>query len=157
MIFTTFILTLILSYVARAVPACGDAAPPEELYEPYEVTFDAEPIILEPAWWDTKYDNPNGDTSNVTCTSLAPGYPHFHDFPQFPYIGAAFDVKRDSCSKCWQLTDLKTRKTIVLVAIDFTPSGFKLGKNVFTAFTGGTVMPVQVEATLLTHSICGFR
>ncbi len=76
---TTFILTLILSYVARAVPACGDAAPPEELYrdeaeyyEPYEVTFDAQSIIPEPVWWDTKYDNPNGNTHNVTCSNLDP-------------------------------------------------------------------------------------
>ncbi len=158
--FTTFILTLILSYVARAVPACGDAASPEELYEPYELTFDSPPIIVFNATWDIKYDNPNGNTHNVTCSNLDPPYPHFHNIPQFPYIGAAFDVRwgPGGCLKCWKLTNLKTRRSIYLFAIDATPNGFKLGKRVFEAFTGGTV-EVKVEATLDSGppSVCGFR
>ena len=153
--FTTFIFTIILSYVARAVPTCGDAAPPEELYEPYEVTFDAQSIILSNATWDIKYDNPNGDTNNVTCSSLAPQYPHFHDFPQFPYIGAAFYIWGPTCGMCWKLTNLKTQKSIYLFAIDYNPGGFKLGKDVFTAFTGGTA-EVEVEATSISSSVCGF-
>ena len=158
---TTFILTLILSYVARAVPACGDAAPPEELYrdeaeyyEPYEVTFDAQSIIPEPVWWDTKYDNPNGNTHNVTCSNLARRHPHLDDFPDFPYIGAAFDVQKGpTCSKCWKLTNLRTHESIAFYALDNTNSGFKLGKGVFDVFIGAGVQGAKVEATVL--PICG--
>ncbi len=153
----TFILTLILSNVARAVPACGDAAPPEELYEQYEVMFDAQPIFLENATMDVKYDNWNGDTRTVTCSNLAPQFPHFHNFPQFPRIGAAFNVKQGpGCSKCWRLTDSKTRRSISLFAIDATHDGFKLGKRVFEALTGGTV-EVKVEARLVPLSVCGLH
>ncbi len=155
--FTTFILTLILSYVARAVPACGNAAPPEELYEPYEVTFDTLPILLANATWDTKYDNPNGSTHNVTCSNLAHQYPYFHNIPHWPYIGAAFDVKKGpSCSTCWKLINSKTGKSISFFAIDYTHDGFKLGKKVFHALTGGTV-EVKIEATLVPLSVCGFH
>ena len=31
---TTFILTLLLSHIACATPACGDVTSPKELYEP---------------------------------------------------------------------------------------------------------------------------
>ncbi len=162
---TTFILTLILSYVARAVPACGDAAPPEELYrdeaeyyEPYEVTFDAQSIIPEPVWWDTKYDNPNGNTHNVTCSNLAPHYPHFNKIPHWPYIGASFDVKPGrGCGKCWKLTYPKSKKSISFLAVDHTPKGFKIGKKVYTLLTGGTAEPVQVQATMVPLSVCGYK
>jgi len=154
---TTFIFTLILSYVAHAVPACGDAAPPEELYEPYEVTFDAQRILYD-VRWDTKYDYPNGDTSNVSCHNLAPLYPHFHNIPHFLLIGAAFDVKwGPSCTKCWNLTNIKTRKSIYLLAIDYTPSGFKLGKRVFDAFMGVGTVGAKVEATLALPRFCLFK
>ncbi len=152
--FTTFILTLILSYVARAVPACADAAPPEELYEPYEVTFDVGPIIFVDVGWDLKYDDPDGSTNNVTCSNLARRHPHLDDFPDFPNIGAAFDVQNGpTCSTCWKLTNLKTHESIAFLAIDNTNSGFKLGKEVFDVFIGEGVHGAKVEAALL--PICG--
>jgi len=155
--FTTFILTLILSYVARAVPACGGVVPPEELHEPYEATFDAEPIFLEIAAWDTKYDDWNGNTNSVTCSNLSHQYPHFHNLPDFPYIGASFVVKRDpGCSRCWKLTNPKTSKSIFLLDIDATKRGFKLGKKVFEGFTGETE-EMKIEAQLVSLSDCDFH
>ncbi len=144
--FTTFILTLILSYVARAVP--------EELYEPYEVTFDAQPILYDIAW-DIKYDDPHGDTENVTCSNIATQYPHFVDIPDFPYIGAAFNVKQGpSCIKCWKLTNVKTRKSMFLYSIDYTPSGFKLGKKLFDSFIGTGTVGAKVEAASISPTFC---
>jgi Cerato-platanin len=101
--YTTFIFTLLLAYVARAVPACGDVASPEDMYDPM---YDDEQLVLATykATWDDKYDNANGDTIGVVCSSLAPKYPHFKVIPHFPYIGGVSNIRGNSpnCGKCWQ-------------------------------------------------------
>ena len=40
--FTTLIFTLLLSHIARAVPACGDVASPEDQYDTYD---DGQPVL----------------------------------------------------------------------------------------------------------------
>ena len=101
--FTTLIFTLLLSHIARAMPACGDVASPEDVYD----TYDDELILATyKVTWDATYDNPNGNTNGVACSNgphgLAGAYPKFHNFPDFPYLGGAFDTKWGSanCRKC---------------------------------------------------------
>ncbi len=151
--FTTFILTLILSYVARAVPARGDAAPLEELYEPYEVTFDAQqapPVTVYDVTWDKEFDDPEGSTIKTACKQVAHCYPHFNWLHTWPYICGSFSIKKDGsgtgCASCWNLTNLRTGKSIVFTAIDSTRSGFKLGKKVFTEFDGGKLGSGKLKA-----------
>ena len=121
--FTTFIFTLLLAHAARAVPACGDVTSPEDMYDSM---YDDEQLILATGAiaCDAKYDNPNGDTKDTACPGLAHQYPHFKDFPSFPYIGATWDIKgHDSpnCGKCWKLICTTSYKFIYFTAMDTPP------------------------------------
>src|SRR6266852_780625 len=141
--FTTFIFALFLSHIARAVPACGDVDSSQDMYDAYG---DEELVIVpHKVTWDATYDNGNGDTKSVACSNgphgLASKYPHFKNFPDFPYLGGAFDTKFGSpnCGKCWKLTDKKTHRSIYFTAIDAAGDGFNIGKKAFIALNGGTV------------------
>ena len=159
--FTTFISTLLLAHIACAVPACGDAASPQELYH---TTFDDDPLVYK-VTWDATYDNSNGDTDSVACSNgpygLASSYPHFKNFPGFPYIGGAFDIKWGSpnCGKCWKLTETNTHRSIYITAIDSVApgDGFNVGKHAFIALNGGTVGSGTLEAEAIPVPIflCG--
>jgi hypothetical protein len=162
--FTTFILTLLLSHIARATPACGDVASPEELYATtYADAADGQhvlPIILYNVTWTNKYDNKNGNTKGVACPDLDHRYPHFKDFPDFPYIGAAWNVKPNNqyCGTCWNLTDLKTHKTISVAIIDSTKTGYNISKEAFDKLNGGKSGSwLQAEAKQVPPSYCGFK
>ena len=119
--FTTFIFTLLLAHAARAVPACGDVTSPEDMYDSM---YDDEQLILATGGirvaCDAKYDNPSGDTNHTACPGLALKYPHFKDFPSFPYIGATWDIRWGSpnCGKCWKLTSTTSHESIYLTAMD---------------------------------------
>jgi hypothetical protein len=145
--FTTFILTLLLSHIARATPACGDVASPEELYDPtYADAADGQhvfpPIILHNVTWATKYDNKTGSPKSGACPKLARQYPHYKDFHDFPYIGGAWNVKPDNqyCGTCWNLTDPKSKKTISLVVLDSAKTDYyNISKEAFNKLNGGLV------------------
>src|SRR6266852_9141746 len=137
--FTSFVFTLLLAHVARAVPACGDVASSQDMYD------SEQPLLATyKVTWDATYDNPNGNTNSVACSNgpngLAPKYPHFKNFPDFPYLGGAFDTKFGSpnCGKCWKLTNQKTHRSIYFTAIDAAGDGFNIGKKAFIALNGGT-------------------
>jgi hypothetical protein len=160
--FTTFIFTLLLAHIARAVPGCADVASPENMYDPM---YDSEQLVLatQNATWDPNYDDPNGDTRSLACSFLYPGYPHFHNFPDFPYIGGAFDIighNDFNCSKCWKLTDPRTHKFIYLLAIDKSKPGFGfvLSKEAFMALTGGPLVPptLEVDYVPVPPYLCNF-
>jgi Cerato-platanin len=158
--FTSFIFTLLLSHVARAVPACGDVASPQELYNSKQSFV---PIIYT-VTWDATYDNPNGNTDTVACSNGPNGldgkYPQFHDFPDFPYLGGAFNVKWGSpnCGQCWKLTDTQTGRWIYFTAIDAAGNGFNIGQKAFIALNGGTVGQgtLEAEAIPVAGHFCGF-
>jgi len=161
--FTTLIFTLLLSHIVRAIPACGDVDSPEDQYDMY----DDEQLVLATykVSWDAKYDNPNGNTNGVACSSgphgLAGTYPKFHNFPDFPYIGGAYDTKWGSanCGKCWKLTYKKTGRWIYFTAIDGYGSGFNIGRKAYTALTGGTggSGSTDAEAQSVPGHFCGFK
>lgn len=158
--FTTVIFTLLLSHVARAVPACGDVAYFEDQYDAYGEASAASYKVT----WDATYDNPNGNTDTVACSNgphgLAGKYPHFKNFPDFPYLGGAYDVKwgSDSCGKCWKLHNKKTGRSIYFTAIDASGS-FNIGKKAFIALNGGTVGAgtLEAEAQSVPGHFCGFK
>jgi hypothetical protein len=158
--FTTFILTLLLAHIARAVPACGDVASPEDMYDPM---YDDEQLILATykATWDAKYDNPNGSTSTVTCSSLAPNFPHFSNFPTFPYIGGVANIRGRSpnCGQCWKLTNPVLDRFIYFTAIDSAKPGFDfvLSEHALLALNAGTVVPtLEIGAGLAAAHFCSF-
>ena len=161
--FTTFIFTLLLAHIARAVLACADVASPENMYDPM---YDSEQLILGPTkvTWSAEYGDPNGSTRSVLCSKFAPKYPHFHNFPDFPYIGGASDIiGHDSfnCGKCWKLTDPRTHKFIYLLAIDKSKPGFGfvLSKEAFMALTGGPLVPptLEVDYVPVPPHFCDFK
>ena len=154
--FTTFIFTLLLAHIARAVPTCGDVASPEDMYNP---TYNNEqlPVVLanNKVTPNTKYDDPNGDTRTVTCSYLAPRYPHFRNFPHFPYIGASYDIQRNSsnCFKCWKLTR-KSGISIYFLAINSVDHGFQVSKFAYDALSGGNYTFLVVDADPVSLSYC---
>jgi hypothetical protein len=161
--FTTFTLTLILSHVVRATPACGDISPPEELYNPtYADYADDQNTLPNPfcnVAWSSYYDNPNGDTNKVACNNFAHRYPHFHNIPRFPYIGGAWNIKRGSrsCFSCWNLTDVKTRKTIFVTVINSAKSGGVISKEAFNVLNGGPGTCLEALAREVTPYPCGLK
>jgi hypothetical protein len=160
--FATFIFALLLPHIARAMPACFDVASPEGMYD----TYDYELVLpTYKVTWDATYDNPNGNTNGVACSDgphgLAGTYPQFHNFPDFPYLGGAFDTKWGSanCRKCWKLTDTQTGRWIFFTAIDAVGGGFNIGKHAFIALNGGTVGSGTLEAVAyaVPGNFCGFH
>ncbi|KAF8489431.1 Cerato-platanin-domain-containing protein [Russula emetica] len=166
--FTTFIFTLLLAHIARAVPACGDAASPKDLYDP---TYDEVQQPLLDTYKVTpsdRYDDPNGSTKSVDCSDgpngLAHRYPTFQKIPGFPNIGAVFNVEPGSpnCGKCWWLYNKETNETIYLTAIQGTGTArtaFSIAKKGFEKLNGGKVGSgsLQAEAQPVSPSVCGFK
>jgi len=152
--FSTFFATLLLLHIARATPACGDVTSPEELYDPTYADAQAAQLPIPSLYnvtWSSWYDDPNGDTSKVACSSLARRYPHFKNFPHFPYIGGGFNIKKgsqDNCGWCWILTNVKTKKWIIITPIDSdTNQGFNISKEAYNVLSGG-----QPSKTLLAEA-----
>jgi hypothetical protein len=144
--FTTFIFTLLLAHIAHAVPACGDVASPEDMYDHKQV------VVLDDTskvTWSDIYDTSNASTAAVTCSNFAVKYPTFGNFPDFPNLGAAFDIKQNpsNCGKCWKLTNQKSGRLIYFFA-----------KSVFTKLSGGTVDPpiLYAIAESVPLNFCGF-
>ena len=143
--FATFIFTLLLSHITRAMPACGDVASPEELYDLTYADAQAGQHALPAVYnvtWSRWYDDKNGDTKQVACSSLARRNPRFGYLSHFPYIGGAFVIKRGSqnnCDRCWMLTNVKTKKWIIIFPIDSdTNHGFNISKEAYDVLSSGS-------------------
>ena len=152
---TTFIFTLLLAQTSRAMPACGDVASPEDLYDPM---YDDKQLSLATykASWDSKYDNEDGDTNSVACKFLAEDYPHFENFPNFPYIGAA----RGRCGTCWKITNKRSGTFVYITGMDAPKSGFDIvvSEHAFKALNRGTLVPtLDVDIDPVESRICGYK
>ena len=163
--FTTFILALLLSHIACATATCDDVFSPDDaimyadaqqgqhaLHKPPVTKPPPKsttppkppPVVLHSIACTNKYDNPNGSTKSVTCSNLAHKYPHFGNFPHFPYIGGAWNITSSSskaCGACVNLTDPKTRKTVFITVIDRArttkPGWYNISEVAFKALNGG--------------------
>ncbi|KAI5921165.1 immunomodulatory protein [Camillea tinctor] len=113
--------------------------------------------------YDQVYDNGGQSTNTVSCSDgsngLAPRFPTFGSFPQFPYIGAADAVagwNSPSCGTCWQLT--YNGKSINVLAIDHAASGFSISLDAMNALTNGRAVEfgrVDATSTQVAASACG--
>jgi hypothetical protein len=164
--FITFVLTLLLSYIARATPACGDVATPKELYDPTYAdaqTAEDPTLVVYNVTWSNYYDNPYGNTKKVVCNSLARRYPYFENFPDFPFIGGAFNIKKGSqnnCSECWRLTyPPGSRMAIYITAINSdTSEAFNISKTAYNILTGASgSQTVLASATPVPPRLCERR
>ncbi|KAI0279995.1 hypothetical protein BGY98DRAFT_376531 [Russula aff. rugulosa BPL654] len=115
--FTTFIFTLLLAHIVHAVPACGDVASPEDKYD---LTYDNEQVVLH-ATSKVTYSNEYDEALTKNKCPKFPKYEYYENFPDYPYLGAAYDIKSDftNCGQCWKLTTTSgTGKYIFFLAID---------------------------------------
>jgi hypothetical protein len=160
---TTFILTILLSHIARATPACGDVASPEELYNPAFADAQQDqhtllPIVRDNVKWTHNY-GPNHSTKGIACPNIAHRYPLFKDIPLYPYIGGIWIIKDDPkfCGTCWNLTAVKTRKTIFVIAIDSSePGWFNLSETAFILLNSSIPPPgISLQATF--REVDGFH
>ena len=178
--FTTFIFTLLLAHIARAVPqvACGYASPQEQYYTTYDdreqlvPTFQYPNYPLYPIKVDDKFDAGGTDSAEfLTCKSgpygpLGSNYSTFGDFPSYPYIGGAIGAAFGfpSCGRCWKLRN--GCRFIYLLAVDEDQDGFSIGRTAFQGLTGEPSIqlrneppsapePVTVEAIEVPYYFCG--
>ena len=155
--FTTFIFMLLLSHTARAIPACGDVAHPEELYDTtFTVAQHAPSTVISDVTWSSYYDIPNGDTKKVVCSQLAPRYPHFKNFPHFPYIGGVQGgFGRIPCGKCVKLKNIRPPyRTIYITIMDYAQGDYNISKEAFNALNGGPGMNLLAEPSMVDSSYC---
>ena len=168
----TFILTLFLIHIARALPrGCSDAISLES-DDPRRLSYgdgDAQYTIPNPVpvgqykvTYDPSFDNPVGSMGRVACSDgrhgLAARFAMFRDIPTFPYIGGAFDIAWNSpnCGSCWQLTNTANNATITITTIDTAAHGFNIAESAFEDLNGGEVGEgmLQVEAHRVPIQVC---
>ena len=162
--FITFILTTLLTHIARATPACGDVACPEKLYNP--AIADAQqdqhtlfPIVQDNVKWTHKYD-PNRSTKGITCSYFPSHYPQFKDFPFYPNIGGMSFIKShpELCGTCWNLTVVKSHKTISVMAIDSDEAGWvDLTEKAFNLLNGGPGISLKAIPEKVDARYCRFK
>jgi hypothetical protein len=167
---TTFILTLFLTQIARALPqGFDDPIFPEsssstpDLYGDslYDFTI---PLPLR-ITYDYRFDNPYGLLDSAACANgphgLAARYPRFGDLPTFPYIGGAFGTPWNSpdCGECWRVTNKANHKSIYVTAIDYdyAGQGFNIAAAAFWDLNDGymEVDVLEVTAQKVPPSFCG--
>ena len=155
--FITFIITLFLSHIARAMPACGDVASPKELYNPtFSDPQHAFPMTANKnVTWSNLYGNPNGDTKKLACSNFADQYPHFKDFPHFPYIGGV-DREFVPCLMCFSFKNVKApQKNIFITIVNSAATGFDISKEAFEVLNGGVPgKTLEVEAYPVDPRFC---
>ena len=170
---TTFILTLFLAHIARALPrACSDLSSPESdgtrgyAYGDGDAQYampNPVPVAQYKVSYDPTYDNEVGSMDRVACSDgrhgLASRFAMFREIPTFPYIGGAFDIVWDSpnCGSCWKLTNTANNASIAITAIDSAGHGFNIAESAFEDLNGGEVGDgiMQVEAHKVPIQICG--
>jgi hypothetical protein len=159
--FTTFILALFLTQIARALPqGCRDPVYPESSIPDEQFQF-PNPTPLK-ATYDPTYDNPHGSLNSVACSNgqngLASKYPTFDKLPTFPFIGGAYDIVWNSpnCGGCWKITNRANNRSIHIIAIDTAGAGFNIAEEGFRALTGGSLgNPLLVLGQKISASVCG--
>lgn len=165
--FTTFILTLFLTQITRALPsACRDPIVPEpstpELYGDAQYNIPV-PVPLRTTY-DNVYDRKHGSLNSVACSNgeygLVSRYPTFGDLPSFPFIGGAFDIVWNSpnCGACWKITNRANNESIHITAIDSAGAGFNIAEVAFKKLSGGELGSgvLDVVAHRIPAAVCGF-
>ena len=100
--------------------------------------------------YDQTYDNASGSLDTVACSDgpnglETKGYTTFGSLPHFPNIGGAAAVagwNSPQCGTCWQLT--YNGKSINVLAVDHTDSGFNIALGAMQSLTGGNAIDLGV-------------
>ncbi|KAF8577416.1 hypothetical protein K439DRAFT_1639741 [Ramaria rubella] len=114
--------------------------------------------------YDNTYDNGGDSLSIVACSNgvnglLTKGFTTFNSLPTFPNIGGAQAIagwNSTNCGTCWSLT--YEGKSINLIAIDTTFTGFNIAQEALDDLTGGRAVElgrVNVTAMQVPASHCG--
>ena len=156
--FTTFIFTLLLSHIARAVPACGDAASPKDLYDStYDDVQQPFPTKYKVSW-DEKYDKKTTSTKSITCSNLAPKYADFDEIPNYPYIGGGAHIKLNGqyCEECWEFSYNKNTVYVSIVDDHVDKGDFVISHKAFEKLYGGGGTKVVAEGRRVPLGFCKF-
>jgi hypothetical protein len=119
--------------------------------------------------YDTVYDNGSNSLDIVACSDgenglEAKGFSTFGSLPKFPLIGSASAVEgydSNNCGTCWQLSYTNksgSTKSVYMLAIDHTDSGFvlsKAGMNTLTNNQATKLGRVNVTYKKVAESNCG--
>ena len=114
--------------------------------------------------FDQTYDNASKSLLGVACSNgenglLTKGFTTLGSLPAFPYVGGAQFVEgwnSAMCGSCWTLT--YKGKSINVLAIDHTDSGFNIAQEAMDTLTGGqAVFLGRIDATAkqVDKSKCG--
>jgi hypothetical protein len=162
---TTFILTLFLTQIARALPQpCDEPTFPDQSTPDFydDAVFDFQIPSPLRATYDGTYDRERGSLNNVACSNGANGlvsrYPTFGKIPSFPYIGGAFDIVWNSpnCGGCWKITNKANHNSIYITAIDTAGAGFNIAEAAFKKLNDGHLRDtLEVTAQKVPHRVCG--
>ena len=120
--------------------------------------------------FDQVFDNPDRPMTSVACSDgkngliTRKGWRTLGNAPKSVYVGGAPAVagwNSPNCGTCWQLTYTdakKAPKSITVLAVDQSASGFVIGRNAMNTLTGNQAMKlgrVNVQATQIDASKCG--
>ncbi|KAI8984927.1 Cerato-platanin [Trametes punicea] len=114
--------------------------------------------------YDQTYDNSSGDLHTVACSDgpnglLTKGFTTFGSLPNFPNIGGAAAVagwNSPNCGTCWKLT--YNGKSINVLAVDHTDSGFNIALEALNTLTDGEGVflgRIDADAVQVAASQCG--
>jgi hypothetical protein len=149
---TTFITTLFLAHIARALPQpCSDSTSPESQYN----LVGPEPVVANyKAVYNPTYDNPSLSLNGVACSNLQPQYATLGKLPLFPHVGGAINTTFNSpnCGAVWKITNLAHPGLFIYyVGIDAS-SSFDLSLKAFTDVGGSTAAgSVAISAVIVAH------
>jgi hypothetical protein len=147
---TTFIVTLFLAHIARALPQpCSDSTYPEAQYNLVE----PESVAPYKAVYNPTYDNPSLSLNGVACSNLESKYGSLGHIPLFPNVGGAINTTYNSpnCGAIWKITNKKTGAFIYYVGID-SSSSFDLSLHAFVKVGGTTAAgSVEIDAVQVGH------
>lgn len=129
----------------------------------------AAPSFAVTLSYDNIYDAKSTSLNEVACSDGSNGvenlgYTTFGSLPKWPYIGGAAQIagyNSKSCGTCWQLTYTNTKgvkKSINILAIDHTDSGFNIAQAAMDDLTGGQAVHlgrVDVTSKQVNASVCG--
>ena len=174
--FTTFIFTLLLAHIARAVgpvpqAACGYAYPVSPQKQYYTTHDKGEQLVppTYPVTVNSTFDNVMGDPAKLECRAgpygpLKLSYSTFGNppsyFPNFPYIGGEGGVKygTKSCGRCWRLSLPGGGRFIYMLAVDTSQGHLSIGQHAYNDLIGAPSNPpnpLQVEALAVPPYLCG--
>jgi len=119
--------------------------------------------------YDEAYDVSGSSLATVACSDganglMTRGFTTFGSLPSFPRIGGAAAIpgwNSTNCGTCWQLTytnSSKIAKSINVLAIDHTDSGFNIGLGAMNTLTNGQAVQlgrVDVVSKQVSASVCG--